>query len=196
VRECLVVVGDGGVIHVDTELLGELQRRKLPQPTEQPFGPPAHEDDLRRVTLVRRAARARRRLDPHERAREHGQVAFLLARRDHGERVLLARARCLAVARDRAHEAARRGRRADRGAELHERLVEITRRHAVVERGHELARTCPQRLLPGGGLDVVRDDEHATEHARDVAVDERRPLAERDRGDRSSGVGADARHLA
>ena len=88
------------------------------------------------------------------------------------------------------------GRRADRRAELHQALVEIAGRGRRGERGHQLAGPRPQRALPGGRLDVVGDRVDAGEHARDVAVDERRPLAERDRGDRARGVRADAGHLA
>jgi hypothetical protein len=64
------------------------------------------------------------------------------------------------------------------------------------QRGHQLAGALPQRTLAGARLDVVIDCEHASEHARDVAVDERRAFTVCDRCDRTRGVRTDARHLA
>ena len=163
----------------EPELRGELQRRQLPQPAEQPLGPAPHEHELAGV------------LDPDQRAGQQRQLALLLAPRDHGELVLPAGARSLAMHGDRADQATRRGRRAQRRAELHEALVEIARRGGLGQRLHQRAGALPQRLHPRGRLDVVLDREHPREHPRDVAVDQRRALIERDRRDRARRVRAD-----
>ncbi len=175
---------DGRVIDGNAELLRDLQGRQLPQPTEQPLGGAAHDHDLV-------AAR-----DPQERAGEHRQLARLLAHRHHRELVLTTRRVRGAQLRERADEAARLGWRAHGGAELHQALVEIAGRRYLRQRGHQLACPRPQRLSSGGALDVGLDREHAAEHPGDVAIDERRALAVRDRCDRARGVGPDARHLA
>lgn len=97
---------------------------------------------------------------------------------------------------ERAGEAARIRRRAHRGAELHEALVEVARCRARGERCHQLAGPRPQSALAGCGLHVLADRVHAREHACDVAVDERCTLAERDRRDRTCRVRPDAGHAA
>jgi len=154
---------------------------QLPQPTEQPLGDAAREHDL----VVR--------AQPQRGAREHRQLALLLSLRDDRKRVLAAALGRRAEHRERTHEAAGRRRRAQRRAELHEALVEIARRVIVGERCDELAGTRPQRPLPGGRLDVVRDRVDPGEHARDVAIDEWLALAVRDRRDRAGRVRPDAR---
>ncbi len=58
-RQRLIVKRDRLGIDGDPELFDELERRQLPQPTEQPLRAPAREDDL--------AAG----FDPHERPRQH-----------------------------------------------------------------------------------------------------------------------------
>lgn len=175
---------DGRVIDRDPERLGELYGWQLPQASEQTVRVTAREEN--RITLG----------DPDERPREHGKLALLLACTHDRELRLATVARRDASRCDRAHEAARIARRADRRAELHEPLVEIARRVVVGQRGHELARARPQRASPRGGLDVVGDAEHASEDTRDVPVDERRALAERDARDGACRVWPDARHLA
>lgn len=168
----------------NAEPLHDLQRRQLPQPAEQPLGPAPDQHDL--------AARG----DPHQRPREHRQLALLLATRQDRQLGLPARARRHAVLRDRTYQAARLARGAHGRAELHQALVEIARRRVVRQRGHQLAGVTPQRLQPGGRLDVLGQGEHAPEHPGDVAIDERGALAERDRRDRPGGVRPDAGHLA
>ncbi len=133
---------------------------------------------------------------PQGGAREHRQLARLLAGGDHRQDILATFARRDAQRGEWTYETARRGRRAERGAELHQALVEIAGCGSLWERGHELLRVRPQRALTGRRLDVVLDREHAREHARDVAIDERRALAERDRRDRARGVRPDAGHAA
>jgi hypothetical protein len=168
----------------DPDRLGDLERRQLPQPTEQSFGTAPDEHDLTP------------RLDPDQGAREERQVALFLARGHDRQLVLPTGAGGDAVVREGTHEAARRGRRADGRAELHQPLVEIAGRGRGRERRHQRAGVRPQRLSARGRFDVVLDGEHATEHAGDIAVDERCALPERDRRDRSCGVWPDARHAA
>ncbi len=161
-----------------------LSLRQLPQPAEQALGAASREDDLVAA------------LQPQRRARQHRQLVEALALRDDGQLVLAAFDRGAAVLRERAHEAARPRRRADRRAELHQALVERARRVRLGQCRHQLAGALPQRLAARSALDVVRDREHASEHPRDVAVDERRLLAERDRRDRTRRVRPDAGDLA
>ncbi len=164
--------------------LGDLHGRQLPQPAEQSFGTPADEHDLTPL------------LDPDQRAREERQVAGVLPRWNDRQLVLPTGAGGDAVLRERTHEAARRRRRADGRAKLHQALVEIAGRGRGGERRHQRAGVRPQRLSARGRFDVVLDGEHATEHARDIAVDEGCALAERDRRDGSRGVRPDAGHAA
>lgn len=99
------------------------------------------------------------------------------------------------MGREGTDQAARRGRRAQRRAELHQALVEITGCRALRQRGHQLAGGLPQRSTPRRGLDVNLDPAHARQHASHVAVDERRAFAECDRRDRAGGVRPDALDL-
>jgi hypothetical protein len=185
VGQRLVPVRDRRGIDVgDAERGGQLARRQLPEPAEQAGRRAPHEHDLVAVP------------DPHRGPREQRQLVLGLTRRDDRQLVLAPAARGLALRGERAGEARRFGRRAQRRAELHQALIEIAGRGIGGERRHQLAGARPQRALPGGGLDVVVDREHAGEHARDVAVDERRAFAERDRRDRARGVPPDAGHLA
>ncbi len=183
-RQRLVVMCDRRVIERNAQRLRDLQGRQLPQTTEQAIGTAAGEDDV--VTLT----------DPYERAREDRELALLLARGHDGQLGLTAVAHRDAVPRDRAHETPRIGRRAQRGTELHEPLVEIARCARVGQRGHQLRGARPQRLRSRRGLDVVGDAEHSREDTRDVSVHERCALSERDARDRTRGVRTDARHLA
>jgi hypothetical protein len=189
VAQRLVVIGDGGIVDrcnaegpLDLESIVGL--RKLPEAAEQALGGAPSEQQ------------GPARFDPQGGAREDRQLALLLASGDHRQKVLLAGARGDAVSGDRADQAAGRGGRAERGAELHEALVEIAGGVGGGQRGHELAGAGPQGTLAGGGLDVVGDVEDTGEDARDVAIDERRAFAERDRCDRPGGVRTDARDLA
>jgi len=158
--------------------------RQLPQPAVQALRPAAGQQH---------AAVA---LDPQRDAREHLQLVEALARRHPRQLVLAAGRAGDARGGERAAQAARRSRRAHRRAELHQPLVELAGIVAGGEPLHQRAGQRPDPLLAGGRLDVVLDAEHPRQHARDVAVDQRRPLAVRDRGDRAGGVGPDARHLA
>jgi hypothetical protein len=130
-------------------------------------------------------------LDPHQLAREHRQLICPLASREHGQLVGTTGARGRARAREGAREAARAGRRAQCRAELHEPLIEIARRRGIRQRRHHRPRAVPERPGAGARLDVKLDREHAREHAGDVAIHQRRALAERDRGDRACGVRPD-----
>ncbi len=103
-RQRLVVMCDRRVIERNAQSLGDLQGRQLPQPTEQPIGTTPREHDV--VAFA----------DPHERAREDRELALLLARGHDGQLGLTAFARGDALLRDRAHEAPRICRRAQRGA--------------------------------------------------------------------------------
>ena len=157
---------------------------ELPQPPVQAVGAAPREQD--------RAAP----LDPQRDPREHRQRRDALARR-HPRQLLLAAGRAGAAgAGERAGEAARRARRAHGRAELHQALVEIARRGAGGQRLDDRAGERPDRALAARRLDVLLDGEHAREHARDVAVDQRRALAVRDRRDRAGGVRADAGDVA
>jgi len=186
-RQRLVVICDRLVGDRAAELLGELSLGQLPQPTEQAFRHAARQHDL---------CRSPGRLDPHQRARELRQLVRLLARGHHRQLALRAIARRRARARERAHQAARLARRAQGRAELHQALVEIAGRGGRGQRRHQLPRALPRRALARARLDVVADREHARQHARHVAVDQRRAFAERDRRDRTRRVGADAGHAA
>ncbi len=188
-RKRLVVICDGRVIDArNAERTSDLQcgitLRQLPEATEQALGLAAHEHELAIA------------LDPERGSREHGKLAFLLACSDDRQLVLASGSLRLAVRGDRAEQAARRCRRAQRGPELHEALVQIAGRVIGGQRRHQLAGVRPQRLLPGRRFDVVLDRVEASEHTRDVAIDEWRALAKGDRCDRARGVRADARHRA
>jgi hypothetical protein len=191
--ERLIVMGDGIVVEIVVEVCNAerscdlqcaLALRKLPQAAEQSAGHASREQDLAAV------------LDPQCLPRDDRQLALLLACGNDGQLVLPSRLRRHAQLREWTDETPRRGRGARRRAELHQALVQIARLVAGGERLHELTRARPQRLLSGGRLDVVLDAAHARQHARDVAVDERRALAKRDRRDRTRRVRPDARHLA
>jgi hypothetical protein len=187
-RQHLVVMRDRHAIEPHPELLRDrtttLARRQLPQPAEQTLGPAACKQHFARV------------LAPQRLAREHGQLVLLLARRDDRQLVLTPCALRLAPRRERAHEAARRDRRAHRCAELHEALVQVTGRDIAGERRHQLSGALPQQLRAARRLDVLGQREHAREHSRDIAVDERGSFAVRDRCDRTRGIRPDAGHRA
>jgi len=182
--ERLIVKRDRLVVDRRAHRLGELARRQLPQAAEQAVGGPARQHDAAGL------------LDPHHGAREDRQLGLLLARRDHRQLVLPSGPCRVAIADQGADQAARLGRRTHRRAELHEALVQRAGRCPFGEGVHQLTGRGPQRLAAGSGLDVVFDREHARQDARDVAIDERGALAERDRGDRARGVRADPGHLA
>ena len=180
-RQHLVVIRDRPTDR-GAHALDGLALRQLPQAAPQATRRALSEED-RRVLF-----------DPHLRTRQDRQHA--LARGHDRKLVLSAAALRRAQLRERAGEAARRGRRTDRRAELHEALIEIAGRCVVGQRGHQPAGVRPQRLHTLRRFDVIGDREHAPEHARDIAVDERRPFAIRDRRDRTGGVRPDARHVA
>ena len=175
---------DRRVIDCEPERFDQLDGGQLPEPTEQSTRRASREQDLAGV------------LEPDEGALEQREIRRLLARGDHRQLVLPAGSRGLAEALDRADQTARLGRCTDRGAELHEALVEIAGRGGRWQGRHERAGLGPQRLGAGRRFDVVLDRRDAAEHARDVAVDQRRALAERDRRDRAGGIRSDAGHRA
>ncbi len=179
VGQGLVVVRHGLGIDDRAEAARKLERRQLPQPTEQPVWPAAREHE--RAAL----------LDPHERPGQHLQFVLLLARGGDRQLVLAPGARGLAMHGDRTHETPGRGRRAHRRAELHEALVQLAGCSCHRQCLHELAGVQPQRLHGGGGFDRVLDSIHASEHACDVAIDERRALTKRDRRHRACGIWPD-----
>ncbi len=176
----LVMARDDPDIERATEPLCSGDVGQFPQTTEQATGHAATDDDLAR------------RFDPDQRAREEWELGHGLARCDHRQLGLAAFGRRDAVACERTGEAARLLGRAQRRAELHEALVEIAGCGGLGQRVHELGGARPEQLAAGGGLDVELDPEHACEHPRDVAVDERHALVIGDRGDRARGVGPDA----
>jgi hypothetical protein len=143
-----------GIDVCNAERSRNLQRRcplwQLPQAAEQPLRLATGEHDL-----------AGAGLDPQRGAREDRQLALLLARGDDRQLVLPSSARRDTQLGDGTHEAARRLRRADRGAELHEALVELAGGVGLWQCVHQLAGARPQLALAGGGLDVVGHREHA-----------------------------------
>src|SRR6267378_2729667 len=80
--------------------------------------------------------------------------------------------------------ARRRGGRADRRAEFHERLIELARRL----RGHEADREFADAPSGGALRDVLSNAEQSRNHAGDVSVDGRDRDAERDARDRAGRV--------
>ncbi len=184
-RERLIVESDRfGIDRRNAERTRDLQDglalRQLPQPTEQTLWFASREHELPAV------------LDPQRCTREHGKLALFFARGHDRQHILATRARGLALLRERAHQTARRRRRAHRRAELHQALVQLAGRMLRRQRCHQRAGTRPQRLGTGGRLDIDRDAVDPREHARDVTVDEWRALAKRDRRDRTGGVRPDA----
>jgi hypothetical protein len=178
-RQRLLVARDDTQIECAAEPLGRRGVGKLPESSEQATRDTPPDDDLAR------------RLDPHQRAREHRQLVRGLAGRDHGELGLASGLRSHARSRERTREATRLLRRAQRRPELHQPLIQIARRTGLGQCQHQLAGALPEELGPGGGLDVELDPEHAGEHAGDVAVDQRHALVVRDRRDRARGVRPD-----
>lgn len=183
-RQHLIVMSDGGPVDPRTQPFGELDGWQLPQPAEQALRASAHQHDLAGA------------LDPDQGPRQHRELGLLLARCDHRQRVGATIARGGAASDERADQAAWRSRRAQRRAELHQPLVEITRCRGFRQRGHQFGCARPQRLHTHGRLDVVLDREHAGEHASNVAIDEWCPFAGRDRRDRTRGVRPDTANLA
>jgi hypothetical protein len=182
------VVGDRVTVDRDAERARDIESivglRQLPQATEQTLGRTTREHDALTVR------------HPQRGAGEHGQLALLLARGDDRQLVLTARACGGALRGERADETARRGRRAQRRAELHQALVEIAGRAIRGQGGHQLTCALPQQALAWRRLDVVLDREYTRQHAGDIAVDEGRAFAVCDRRDRACRVRTDARHFA
>ncbi len=83
------------------------------------------------------------------------------------------------------------GARADRGAEIHDRL-RVGRDARRRRRG---LRERPELLQARRGLGGLLDQEHAREHALHVAVEDRVTLSAREREDRARRRAADARQL-
>ena len=98
-----------------------------------------------------------------------------------------------AIFMERAQRTGRFLRRADRGAQIHQRLRAVAGARGA--RGAEQRRRqlLDQRL---GLRQRLLDREQPRHHALDIAVDRHGPAAERDRGDRGRGVGPDPRQRA
>ncbi len=94
-----------------------------------------------------------------------------------------------AVDRDRTFAAARPGSRADGRAQIHQRL----RVRGHVARGQQRFGDAPEFRLDLRRAGKAVDAAMAGEHALDVAVENRRALTERERGDRRRGRAPDAR---
>ena len=107
-------------------------------------------------------------------------------RRQLGDALLAARD---AIARDGTVVAARRCSRADRRAEVHQRL----RVALDVALGQQRVRDAPQSPSRPRRAGIAVDAAMAREHALHVAVEDRRARAERERGDRRRGRAPDAR---
>ena len=94
-----------------------------------------------------------------------------------------------AALRHRADEALRLARDADHRAEIHQRLVEVEH---VPDRARALRRRAHRCRFIAWLFGSPVADEHPEQHARDVGVEDRGALAEREAADRAGGVGADA----
>ena len=94
---------------------------------------------------------------------------------------------------DRARGAVRALRQADQRPQLHQRLVPLARRAVV---GHQLRRAPSQPSRRRAASRVAPQAEPAGQHARHVAVHQRRRAVEGDAGHRRGGVGPDSRQLA
>lgn len=159
--------------------------RQFPQSTEEPLRFATRQHEL--VTGC----------EPKRRASEHRKLLHTLSLGDDGQLILPTSTRRLTK---RVHwtdfAAQRRGDgRADRSTELHQALIQVARRISIVESPNELGRVGPQHALARGGFDVDGNRLHPSEHACDIAVDERRALAECDRGDGTGGVPANSRDV-
>ena len=157
---------------------------QLPQPAVEALGAAPGQQDLAAA------------LDPQRDPVEQRQVGGAAPGRDHRQLVGAALGAGPARRGQRAGRAGRLARHAHRRAELHQALVEVAGRGAGRACRHHRRRRVPHPAAAARGLDVVVDREHPGHDPGDVAVDQRRRLAERDRRDRAGGVGADARHLA
>src|SRR3989442_13003597 len=82
-----------------------------------------------------------------------------------------------AEAAHRAARAARPARRTPRGAEVHERLVEVV----TAPWRHQRLGQRPHARLAAQAPEAPRAEEHAAEHAPDVGVEHRRAAAEGER---------------
>ena len=154
-------------------------------------------------TSTTRADRScRRRLRPRARAGACAGVAACRASRavqlddgredDAGLAAPAVRRRTGYDAQPRGHRARPHSglaRRAHRRPEIHQRLVEV---EDVAVRQHRARRPPTGAACIACAFAIAAADEHPEEHARDVGVDDRGALAEREAHDRAGGVGADA----
>jgi hypothetical protein len=150
---------------------------ELPEAAEEPLRRPAHQQ---------RAAPA------HEQRGDRLDLAGCRTRPPHRQRLRRAAREGRAGAGDRTFGAARRPGRAERGAELHQRLVQVARAGSL----REVAGLLPQPGLCGRPAQVLADAEQPGENPRDVPVDDRLRTVERDRGHRARRVAPDTRELA
>lgn len=113
------------------DLQARVRLRQLPESAEQTSRCTPGEHDEATV------------LDPQRCTRQHRELVLLLAWPHDRELVLAARACSLAMTCEWAHEAVRRGRTADRGAELHEPLIELAGSELGWQRGHQIPGALP-----------------------------------------------------
>jgi hypothetical protein len=155
----------------------QLAAGELPQATEQPRGRPPHRQRAAAPQQQRRRRLQPARLGPAGAQRQRLRVAGAARR---------------TVSARRARGAAGSLGRAQGGAELHQRLVQVAGPGAARELGGGI----PQAPLRGRARHVLAQVEDARQHARDVAVHHRLGPIEGDRSQRPGGVAADARQLA
>jgi len=155
----------------------EVAARKLPQAAEEPPRRPADREG---------AAPA------HEERGDGFDVAGCRTPPPDRQRLGLPAREGRAAAGEGTPGAARSAGRAERGAELHQRLVQISRARPA----RELARRLPEADLRGRTAHVLADPEQPGEDACDVPVHDRLGTVERDRGHRTRRVATDAGELA
>jgi hypothetical protein len=131
-------------------------------------------------------------LDPQGAGVEERQLLGPLARGHDRELALPARGPGPAQGLHRAHQAGGPDRRAYRGAQLHEALVEVARGRGW----HQGAGQPPQLAGRGRRLDVGLDLVEAGQHPGHVAVHQGLAQGERDGSDGPGRVAADARQVA
>lgn len=123
--------------------------------------------------------------------RRHGHGAGRSAWARAGDFVNESVLACFAEITKRAGIAARLPGRTHGRAEFHQRLIEV----AAVAGGQSLEGQVPKAIIDARRTRIVSNGHHAQQHALDVAVEQGRSLIERDGGDRSRGIAANARKL-
>jgi len=155
----------------------EVAARELPEASEEPPRRPADREGASPA---------------HEERCDGLDVAGRRSPPPHRQRLGLAARQGRAGAGDGTRAAARSAGRAERGAELHQGLVQVSRAGPA----RELSRRPPEPGLRGRTPQLLADSEQPRQHARDVPVHDRLRTIEGDRGHRPSRVAADAGELA